>query len=55
MWIPGRIGSQQLQAFHGPQCLAELWIMAGTRHLGSYASEPAAYAARVTGFFVGIC
>ena len=30
---------------------AELWITAGTRHLGSYASEPAAYAARVTGFF----
>jgi uncharacterized protein len=30
---------------------AELWITSGSRHLGSYASEPAAYAARVTGFF----
>jgi dipeptidyl aminopeptidase/acylaminoacyl peptidase len=30
---------------------AELWITAGTRHLGSYASDPTAYAARVTGFF----
>jgi len=30
---------------------AELWITSGTRHLGSYASEPGAYAARVTGFF----
>lgn len=30
---------------------AELWITAGSRHLGSYASEPAAYAARVTSFF----
>jgi len=30
---------------------ADLWITAGTRHLGSYASDPAAYATRVTGFF----
>lgn len=30
---------------------AELWITGGSRHLGAYASDPAAYTARVTGFF----
>ena len=30
---------------------AELWITPGSRHLGSYATDPAAYAARVTAFF----
>ena len=30
---------------------AELWITPGSRHLGSYASDPATYAARVTAFF----
>ncbi len=30
---------------------AELWITPGSRHLGSYATDPAAYAARVISFF----